>query len=247
MPPRYVIAFRGTITKHGNRAQDLKLDLHCIINNLRDSRRFKIGFELTQNLISQVGQGNVWLAGHSLGSSIALLIGRHMVQYTGTYLETYLFNPPFISAPIEMIKNENVKFGLRIAKSVVKAGLAKAAEKYGGGQSIAQEYNDPFIVLSSWTPYLFINPGDLICSEYFGYFEHREKMEKIGAGKIEKLATKHSIGNFVSSAMGIESEATHLIPSAYLSTNCSSSDEVHGINQWWKLDLEFKYKLYQYK
>ncbi|KAL3819923.1 hypothetical protein ACJIZ3_005828 [Penstemon smallii] len=170
-----------------------------------------------------------------------------MVQYTGTHLETYLFNPPFISPAIEMIKNEKVKFGLRIAKSVMKAGVAKAAAKYRGGHSKAQENYDPFIVLSSWIPYLFINPSDLICSEYFGYFEHREKMEKIGAGKIEKLATKHSVGKFVSSAMGIDSEATHLIPSAYLSINCSSSDEAHGINQWWKLDLEFKYKLYQYK
>ncbi|KAK4485358.1 hypothetical protein RD792_007997 [Penstemon davidsonii] len=251
-PPQYLIAFRGTINKPGNRAQDLKLDLHCIINNLQDSRRFKIGIESAQNVISRAGQCNVWLAGHSLGSSIALLIGRHMAKNTGIHLETYLFNPPFVSVPIEKIKNEKVKLGLRFANSVLTAGVAAAAAaaaKRGGGGSKAQA-NDPFIVLSSWIPYLFINPNDPICSEYVGYFEHREKMEKIGAGKIGKLATKHSIWSIVSSAMGKNSEATHLIPSAYLSINCSSCNdykEAHGIHQWWKLDLEFKYKLYQYK
>ncbi|KAL3819924.1 hypothetical protein ACJIZ3_005829 [Penstemon smallii] len=172
------------------------------------------------------------------------MIYHTLVPFTSTHLETYLFNPPFISAPIEMIKNQKVKLGLRFANSVLTAGVAAAATaKRSGGDPKAQE-NDPFIVLSSWIPYLFINPNDPICSEYVGYFEHREK---IGASKIGKLATKHSIGSIVSSAMGIDSEATHLIPSAYLSINCSSSDEAHGINQWWKLDLEFKYKLCQYK
>ncbi|KAK4485357.1 hypothetical protein RD792_007996 [Penstemon davidsonii] len=223
-PPQYLIAFRGTINKPDNRAQDLKLDLHCIINNLQDSRRFKIGIESAQNVIARAGPGNVWLAGHSLGSSIALLIGRHMAKNTGTHLETYLFNPPFASAPIEKIKNEKVKLGLRFANSVLTAGVAAAAAaaaKRSGGDPKAQEMT-----------------------------RLSEKMEKIGAGKIGKLATKHSIGSIVSSAMGKNSEATHLIPFAYLSINsCSCNDykEAHGIHQWWKLDLEFKYKLYQYK
>ncbi|KAL3819925.1 hypothetical protein ACJIZ3_005830 [Penstemon smallii] len=179
------------------------------------------------------------------------MIYHTLAPFTSTHLETYLFNPPFASAPIEKIKNEKVKFGLRFANSVLTAGVAAAAAavaKRSGGDPKAQK-NDSFIVLSSWIPYLFINTNDPVCSEYVGYFEHREKMEKIGAGKIGKLATKHSIGSIVSSAMGKNSEATHLIPSAYLSINCSSGNnykEAHGIHQWWKLDLELKYKLYQY-
>ncbi|KAL3819921.1 hypothetical protein ACJIZ3_005826 [Penstemon smallii] len=161
------------------------------------------------------------------------------------HLETYLFNPPFISAPIEMIPDENVKSALRILKSVIAAGLAAA--KHGGSHSEDQENNDPFTVLSKWIPYLFINQSDPICSEYAGYFEYREKMEKIG---MEKLAATSSIGNIFTSTLGIDSEATHLIPSAYLSINsspCNGFKEAHGINQWWKIDLELKDKLYQYK
>ncbi|KAL6508330.1 hypothetical protein OROHE_021872 [Orobanche hederae] len=241
--PQYVFAFRGPTNKSNTRGEDLKLNLNCMINNLHDSRRFQIGMELVGETVSRVGLGNVWITGHSIGSSIALLIGRHMVKNTGAHLETYLFNPPFASPPIERIKNEKVKLGLRLANSVLTAGLAVAAG------SKAKE-NDPFRVLSPWIPYLFLNQSDMICSEYIGYFEHREKMESIGAGKIGRLATKHSLGSIVSKARGKDSEAAHLIPSAYVSTNCSPCSgfkEAHGIHQWWKPDLELKYKLYQYK
>ncbi|KAL6503920.1 hypothetical protein OROGR_025843 [Orobanche gracilis] len=235
-PPQYVVAFRGTINKPGNREQDFKLNLHCIVNNLHNSTRFCTGIESVREIVHRVGPGNVWLAGHSLGSSIALVMGREMVK-TGIHIETYLFNPPFTSPPIGRIKNEKLKLGLRLANSVLTAGLAAA---------VKSQENDTFIALSSWTPYMFINPRDPICSEYVGYFEHREDMESIGAGKIGRLATKHSIGSIFG---GKDSEAVHLVPCAYLSVNlspCQNFKEAHGIHQWWRQDMELRYKLYQY-
>ncbi|CAA2981664.1 Hypothetical predicted protein [Olea europaea subsp. europaea] len=246
-PPRYVIAFRGTTNKSGNRTQDYKLNLQFIVNNLEKSPRFQAGMEAVRNTVHKAnGPGNAWLAGHSTGSSIALLIGRNMVKM-GMHLETYLFNSPFASPPIERIKNEKLKHGLRLANSVVTAGLAIAAN---GGHRPTPRENDPFIVLSTWIPYLFVNPSDPICSEYVGYFEHREKMEKMGVGKIGKISTQHSIGSIVSNARGKDSEPIHLLPSAYLTINLSPSEgfkEAHGIHQWWKPDLQFNYKLYQHK
>lgn len=224
------------------------MDLHCMINNLQDSRRYQIAVESTHNIVTRAGPGNVWLAGHSLGSSIALLVGRQLSKSTGMHLESYLFNPPFVSAPLEKIKNEKVKFGLRLANSVVTAGLAFAAN--GGSTTTKGQEVDPFVSLSSWIPYMFVNSSDPICSEYIGYFEHREKMEAYGVGKIGKLATKHSIGSIVSGARGKDNEALHLIPSAYLTINyspCKDLKEAHRIQQWWRPDLVFKYKLYQYK
>ncbi|KZV44938.1 GDSL esterase/lipase-like [Dorcoceras hygrometricum] len=247
-PPRFVLTFRGPINSSSSRAEDLKLNLHCMINNLESSTRFRIGMETTQEIVTKFGLANVWIAGHSVGSSIGLLIGRQMAKKMGIRLESYLFNPPFASPPIEKIKNEKVKLGLRVANSVITAGLAVAAN--GGKLPSKDPVNDPFLVLSTWVPYLFINSGDTVCSEYVGYFEHREKMEQIGAGKIGRLATKHSIGSIVSGARGKDSDAAHLIPSAYLTINSSSSmglKESHGIHQWWRQDLELKYKLYQYK
>lgn len=247
-PPLFVIAFRGTINKSSTRAEDFKLNLNLAINNLNESRRFIIGSESSSAIFSRAGPGAVWLAGHSVGSSIALQIGRQMAKKDGTHVETYLFNPPFTAPPIEKIKNEKVKLGLRLANSVITAGLAIAANG-GHTRPKGQEF-DPFTVLSSWIPYLFVNRNDMVCSEYIGYFEHREKMESIGAGKIGKLATKHSIGSIVSGARGKDSDPVHLVPSAYLTINpgpASNFKDDHGIHQWWKFDVEFKYKLYQYK
>ncbi|GER25182.1 alpha/beta-Hydrolases superfamily protein [Striga asiatica] len=236
-PPQYVIAFRGTINKAGNREQDFKLNFHCIFNNLHNSTRFQISYKSVSEVVQRVGPGNIWVAGHSLGSSIALVIGREMVK-TGIHLETYLFNPPFVSPPIGRITNEKLKLGLRLASSVLTVGLVAA---------VKSQEKDLFTLLSTWIPYLFINPEDPICSEYLGYFQHREDMESIGAGKIGRLATKHSIGSIFK---GKDGEAVHLLPCAYLSVNlCTyeSFKEAHGIHQWWRPDLELKYKLHQYK
>ncbi|KAL7108256.1 hypothetical protein ACP275_06G102500 [Erythranthe tilingii] len=255
-PPQYVVAFRGTINMPGNRKQDFKLNLHVIINNLKRSTRFQIGLESVCDIIKHVGpsSGSVWLAGHSLGSSIALVLGREMVKQTGARLETYLFNPPFISPPVGRITNETLKIGLRLVNSVITAGLALAFRVAGrrrSSRNADDQEPDQFTVLSSWVPYLFVNPLDPICSEYAGYFKHREDMESIGAGRIAKIATKHSIGSILTSVTGKKdsSEALHLIPSAHLTINSSrlqSFKEAHGIQQWWRRDLQFEYKSYKY-
>lgn len=245
-PPKYVIAFRGTINKPGSRSQDLKLDLQFIQNSLHQSSRFQLGFQAVQNLISEAGAANIWLAGHSLGSALALMVGRNMVKM-GCHLETYLFNPPFTSLPFEKIKNEKLKHGARIVSSVITAGLAAAVKL--NGQNTKQD-DDQFRVLSAWIPYLFVNPSDPICSEYIGYFAHREKMMTIVGGKVGRIAAQNSIASMISTARGKDCEAFHLLPSAYVTTNLSPSQDfkqAHGIHQWWRSDLHLDYKLHQYR
>jgi len=72
-----------------------------------------------------VGASNIWLAGHSLGSAMAMLTRKTMAK-TGIFMESFLFNPPYVSAPIEGIKDKKLKHGLRFAGSVVTAGLTIA-------------------------------------------------------------------------------------------------------------------------
>ncbi|KAH6809700.1 hypothetical protein C2S51_027483 [Perilla frutescens var. frutescens] len=245
-PPQYVIAFRGTLNK-----QDFKLNLHLVMNDLQNSSRLQIGLDAARRIVQHVGPANVWLAGHSLGSSLALVVGRDMVKHHGLRLETYLFNPPFASPPIERLANDKIKLGLRLANSVLTAGLAAAVNYASAHKNKDQEGDDdPFLVLSTWIPYLFINPSDPICAEYVGYFKHREEMESIGAGKIGRLATKHSVGSILSSAAGKKDcEPVHLLPSAYLTVNATpfkGLKEAHGIEQWWRQDLQLDYKYYQH-
>lgn len=244
--PRYVIAFRGTLTKAHSVSRDVELDIHFIRQGLHQTTRSNIAVQAVRNTVATVGDSNVWLAGHSLGSAMALLTGKTMAK-DGNFIESFLFNPPFVSAPLEKIKDERVKHGIRFAGSVITAGLTLAMKaKQPKDFSL-----DPFTALSAWVPCLFVNPSDYLCSEYIGYFEHRRNMEDIGAGVIERLATQNSLGGLLMGAFGKEySEPLHLIPSASLTVNvapASDFKEAHGIHQWWKPDLSLDYKLYNYK
>ncbi|KAA8520959.1 hypothetical protein F0562_011632 [Nyssa sinensis] len=176
----------------------------------------EIAMQAVRNTVAAFGNLNICIAGHSLGAAMAMLAGKTMAK-TGIFLEAFLFNPPFFSAPIERIKDKKLKHGIRIASSFLTAGLA----------------------------------ADHFCSEYIGYFEHRKKMEEIGAGGIGRLATQNSIGGLFMSAIGKESDdPLHLIPSANLTVNLTPAPDLrraHGIHQWWRPDLHLKSKLYKYK
>uniref|UniRef100_A0A5B6ZB96 Putative Lipase class 3-related protein n=1 Tax=Davidia involucrata TaxID=16924 RepID=A0A5B6ZB96_DAVIN len=244
-PPRFVIAFRGTIAKPDTRSQDLKLDIQFICNRLQQSSRFQLAMQAVQNMVAVAGAANIWLAGHSLGSAIALLAGKNMVKMHCP-VETYLFNPPFSSAPIERIKNQKLKHGIRFASSVINAGVAVAVK----GHRQRSQQNNSFVGLSAWVPYLFVNASDPICSEYIGYFEHREKMVEIGAGRIGRLATQNSMESLLSGVLGKDSEPLHLLPSAYLTINLSLSQDfkqAHGIHQWWRPNIYSHSKLHQFR
>ncbi|GMH26725.1 hypothetical protein Nepgr_028568 [Nepenthes gracilis] len=228
--PHYVIAFRGTLTKPDTVLRDLELDLHLIRNGLH-----------------KTSHSNIWLAGHSLGAAMAMLAGKNMATM-GNFLECFLFNPPFFSAPIENIRDKKLKHGIRIAGSVITAGLALAASVK---QPLPKTRSaDPFTALSSWVPNIFVHTADRLCAEYIGYFEHREKMEQLGIGGIERLAAQHSFGGLVMRALGKDAEpAMHLLPSASLTVNMSPASDfkqAHGLQQWWRHDLQLRNQIYLY-
>ncbi|GAU12464.1 hypothetical protein TSUD_229980 [Trifolium subterraneum] len=244
--PRYVIAFRGTIIKLDSVLRDMMLDLKILMHGLHQTSCSKIAIESVRNMVTRVGGNgsNLWLAGHSLGSSIALHAGKTMAK-SGIFIESFLFNPPFPSAPLDQItKCEELKQGIRFAGSVLKAGLGIAMNSNKKSSSY-----DSFSALSGWIPSLFVNRSDYICSKYVEYFEHRRKMEEIGAGCIESIATRNSLGSLMMSAFVKESEPLHLIPSAILTVNLIPHQdclEAHRIDQWWKPDLHMEYKLHKY-
>ncbi|KAK0586867.1 hypothetical protein LWI29_013686 [Acer saccharum] len=227
--PCYVIAFRGTLLKRKSLIQDLKLDFDIIRNGLHSTSRFEIAMQAVRKMVASVGSSNVWLAGHSLGSAIALLAGKTMAK-EGIFLETFLFNLPYPSVPIEKIPHKKVKYVIRGVGYASRAGLALAM-KIVSGDPLKIESGDP---LKAWAPYLFVNQDDHICSEYFGYFNRKKKMEKLGLGGIERLTTHLSLRGLF---MGNGSEPMHRIPSANLRANLTRSKQAHGINQWWRPDL----------
>lgn len=209
----------------------------------------EITLRAVRDTVADAHNMNVWLAGHSLGAAMALLAGKNMAL-SGTYLESFLFNPPFLSAPLEKIKDQRIKHGLRIAGSVVTAGLALAMSAKQRGAKSGSSSSDAFTALATWVPNLFVHPCDHICSEYIGYFVNRKKMEDLGVGGIERLASQHSLGGLVMSAFGKEAEpAAHLIPSARLTVNKNRVPDLkkaHALKQWWSLDLQLHTDVHLY-
>lgn len=237
--PRYIIAFRGTIKMRGSVPRDVQLDFLLVRNKLHESSRFQIAIQAVQNRVTEAGASNVWLAGHSLGSAIALLVGKNMVKMEH-YIETYLFNPPFVS--MEMISNERVKDGIRIVGNVIRKGLALTKN----GRRQVQKSNpnpldlvtDHVRALSAWVPFLFVNPGDHICSGYIRYFEKRKREQEI-------QTSQNSAGILFSA---VDSEYLHLVPSAYLTINSGHTlgfQRAHGIHQWWDPEFNSQSELYR--
>ncbi|XP_044493325.1 GDSL esterase/lipase At4g10955-like [Mangifera indica] len=218
--PINVIAFRGTLTKPGSMFRDIKLDIKVFLSKLHQDSRFHLALQAVQDVVAKIGTANIWLAGHSLGAAIALLVGKNMAREDYP-IETYLFNPPFISFP-------KLKPVIRIASSFLKATIAPVMGKH--------QTDDSFFALSGWFPHLFVNPDDHVCSGYIGYFEHRKKMAEIGAAKIERRATQISTGNMIFGKQEGGCEPLHLLPSANLTINVIQSPDfkrAHGILQWW--------------
>eukprot|EP01018_Ginkgo_biloba_P001721 Gb_28092 [translate_table: standard] len=236
--PKSVIALRGTITKRDTLVEDLKLDLVLVKNGLHKTWRHESALNALRKCIARHGRDGVWIAGHSLGASLALLAGRELCG-GGFHIETHLFNPPFASAPLERIKNEKIKLGIHVAHSLVATGLAVAVKD----NRTRAEANNAFLALRDWIPNLYVNPSDHICSGYVGYFGNRQRMHDMGAGRIANVSAQHSINDAILSALGKESKASHLIPSARLTVSLRPSVDFkrdHGIHQWWSPLLQFR-------
>ncbi|MBA0764182.1 hypothetical protein Gotri_013548, partial [Gossypium trilobum] len=91
-----------------------------------------------EDRVSKAGSSKVWLTGHSLGAAIAMLAGKNMAK-RGKFLESFLFNPPYASFPIETIfkDNKNVIRGLQLTITVINGGVALALGFSGDEDSFA--------------------------------------------------------------------------------------------------------------
>ena len=244
--PQYVIAFQGTILKKGTVVRDVKLNFKCFLNELHKFPCFQDAVDYVCKMVAEGAR--VWLAGHSLGSAMALLAGKNMAK-KGCYLKTYLFNPPFFSFPIEAVPMDGrMKTGIGYVCLIAQACFNRFVN---GRQRHEAEVLDPFVALSNWVLDLFVNPEDPICSEYIGYFGDRKMLEKKRLfGKLDKRVTK--------SSMDSDSESLHGMPSTDLTIYRGQLTEfqeqlskyekfksAHGMLQWWSC-ISYQSLRYEY-
>ncbi|XP_037482205.1 GDSL esterase/lipase At4g10955-like [Triticum dicoccoides] len=250
--PQYIVAFRGTMLPHPKAIHDLFLDFKIMANTLSDSKRSELAHRAVDTLLATIargkagseGSGVVWLAGHSLGASLALEVGRTMMAEQGRSLPTFLFNPPHVStipAINVMLPSEGVRRELLAKSNLVKAGLGLVLSPH------RKRMERLFERLSPWAPNLYVHERDVICQGFIGYFEQRQQLEERCRGA--KSATTLSYRDMLFSALGKEKERPHLLPSATLWKNSSmdrnanlvqQSLAAHELQQWWKPDADLR-------
>ncbi|CAM0903009.1 unnamed protein product [Alopecurus aequalis] len=242
--PQYIVAFRGTMVAHPKAIHDVLLDLKIIANTLPDSKRSQRAHRAVDTLLAAIakkgtGSRAVWLAGHSLGASLALEVGRTMMAEQGVSLPTFLFNPPHVSsspAINKILPSEGLRRELHAKSALVKAGLGLVLCPH------RKRMERLFERLALWAPNLYVHDRDVICQGFVDYFRQRQQLEEHC-----KSATTLSYRDMLFSTLGMEKEQPHLLPSATLWTNSSTdggahviqqSLAAHELQQWWKPDGE---------
>ncbi|KAK1257114.1 hypothetical protein QJS04_geneDACA017770 [Acorus gramineus] len=238
--PKYIIAFRGSApTIH-----PWKHIMSCF-NQSPHPHHHDIACKALRETLDSASNmsADVWLAGHSLGSAVAISAAKRMVKERGAILETYLFNPPYPSLPFEKIESDMLRRMIRCSMDLATVVLEGVGAMFG-------ESEKEFRALSEWVPWVFVNTKDSISMEYKGYFEHRKKMEAMGgaARSIVRVSTRNSFMVLYPRMARSGLETTHLLPSARLVINTCGEDNrsLHGIRQWWLEDLELECKEFSY-
>ncbi|VAI37003.1 unnamed protein product [Triticum turgidum subsp. durum] len=251
-PPRYVVAFRGT--KPGS-IRDYYLDLKIVVNKLEKRTRVQQPCRLVDQLMTdmrkedEASQGQdscIWLAGHSLGAAVALVVGRYMmVQEKPPNLRTFLFNPPHVSfiTSINLLKLDPVaKESVHRVGNFLRKGAAKVLHSH------REHMNNLFQQLSPWVPNLYVHEKDPICQGFIDYFEQRQKFME-GSPRVDTTFAAFSLRDaFWWHPIGKNKDRPQLLPSATLWKSCLDHElhDPHGLQQWWKPDSELRLEAKHY-
>jgi hypothetical protein len=248
--PRYVVAFRGTMPGHPSYLGDMHLNLRILVNKQHACGRFRHARVQVAKLLDSVAPDGgraaaVWLAGHSLGASIALDVGRDVVsrRKQGCNLPAFLFNPPQVSLAPSMLPQAM----RRVAKRVVYP--ASYAVKAALGTTVLRPHERDmetlFDTLAPWVPELYVHERDVICRGFIDYFEQRHKMLN-RLRPVAEVALKLSLRDMLIRIHSADPESgedqrvrPHLLPSARLWKN-SSYHDAHGLEQWWRPHNELR-------
>jgi hypothetical protein len=228
--PSHIVAFRGTMTRDPTVLSDMLQDFRILINKQHACGRFTNARENVQRLLREKpdnnGRGEIWLAGHSLGASVALDVGREMVTRKGCNLPTFLFNPPHVSAAplVDAVMPEEAKRDLYISSYDLKGVLGMTVLR-----SHRKHMEELFQQLSPWVPNLYVHRKDIICKGFIDYFEQREQVQEWSTRVANSAAATLLYRDLL---FRQQSEWPQLLPCAVLWI--SNGDDPHGLQQWWQ-------------
>ncbi|CAN6211820.1 unnamed protein product [Urochloa humidicola] len=241
--PRYIVAFRGTMQRDPTTLVDMFLNLKVLLNAQHSCGRFSHARKEVGRLLGPNPSDDedplpppppppvVWLAGHSLGASIALDVGRDIMANSELNLPAFLFNPPHVS--LGAVISDKLPMAKPVAtvltsmSYIVKYGLGKVLESH----KTAME--EQFEQLSPWVPNLYVHQRDTICKGFVYYFEQREQMQE-WLPLVAASGTKLSYRDMCRFLFRMLNERPHLLPSAILWENQSPDGNPHELRQWWQ-------------
>ncbi|GLJ13099.1 hypothetical protein SUGI_0205160 [Cryptomeria japonica] len=171
-PPSEVVAFRGTIFRPKTILEDLALDLKVATAHLDSLCRVDKGLQYLRRSIQRNGSHSIWLAGHSLGAAIALVVARKLQREERHNLEAHLFNPPFFSPSFPQLKlfekigktllatckaSPSLHFTQldKVFKIIQGTSEALAASMGLKDEKKLLELYADFLVVSNWTPNIY--------------------------------------------------------------------------------------------
>ncbi|XP_024366224.1 uncharacterized protein [Physcomitrium patens] len=246
--PKYVVAIRGT-RKYCQR--DIKADLQIMLETLHHNTLYDIVKSMTRRVVEKHPHDSVWVAGHSLGAAIGLIVTRELAL-ENMPVETHLFNPPFLSLETLLEKATLLASkGLNKLNRAFKAGTEgmpanlQSAHDYARSSRIMklarekkakldakylETMTPDFIKLEKWSPHLYVNPYDPICNGYIHYF----RKQNLFYGGLETQAISLTSGT-LRRFFTLDSHSYHLIPSAILHINHRGDTNVlesHPLHQW---------------
>ncbi|MCL7023274.1 hypothetical protein MKW94_002321 [Papaver nudicaule] len=215
--PKAVLALRGTLLKGPTIRRDIEDDLRFLAwESLKGSVRF--------------GSCNVCVAGHSLGAGFALQVGKALAKQ-GVFVETHLFNPPSVSIAMSLRNiGEKAGFVWKRFKSMLPLSSSENNQTDVDCQSVGvgDAPGKVCAEIMKWVPHLYVNNSDYICCYYTDPENAGGQGSSSAGGKENADPTR------------VKAAAAKLF---VLSKGKQKFFEAHGIEQWWKDDLELQLAL----
>ncbi|KAF3787532.1 GDSL esterase/lipase [Nymphaea thermarum] len=212
--PQMVMAFRGMVT-----SWDQISDPNTPSSSHIFSDMLKVALENIGSLGYYSKHGRAWLCGHSLGAAMGLIAGKFLAR-SGTYLDTFLFNPPIV---LHYLRKGQIDFYTESLWDDPIGLIAWNMFVLAHKEYMSKEGKKGFENLVKWQPRLLVNPGDFICNGYIDYYGERDSTKE---------------------GCQLELSLPFVNPSACLVLNVGSSEECHGIKQWWDRNLNVERRPY---
>ncbi|KAG6550256.1 hypothetical protein Mapa_008216 [Marchantia paleacea] len=221
--PDWVVAIRGT---EPVALPDLHNDLKIVLEMLHTSSLSRLLEAVIRRLGAEHGYSNVCVTGHSLGAAAGLLVCRRLAL-KGCPVESHFFNPPF--ATLESLVCSCGRIMTSVLSEKFMAICVNALEElYEAGNhmrdKVLHAVGDAHmrskalaefkaLAAAKWSPYLYLNEHDLVCSEYLSHFSNTAHRSVDEDWKKWYSPVTEIYRNFLG-----DPETFHLIPAAVLCT-----------------------------